>query len=183
MEAGGIEPPSRDVPWRPSTCVVVDLGLVRGDAHDRLPRGPAGEVSPPFRPAAVGGPARRWRPTPPYGRGGRVGLPGIRQPERSWCWQLSVSKQVLTGAAWVPGAPIATASIRSSPFAPEGGTGAGRLGKRGTPRPDPRILPRSRAFDLRPAARRHADPRASQRTRLPPARRRRAAYPRRRPWA
>ena len=100
MEAGGIEPPSRDGVYRASTRVSVSLSGPKSSALARC-RPPARDTARSFRepsdhssrppPIGVGGTSPQFNvPSPPAGEAeGDAHLPNfVRQRERTWDWHV-----------------------------------------------------------------------------------------------
>ena len=119
MEAGGFEPPSRDVSRQASTCVVARLRFrvtERRTTGSRIGYSGASRLRRPGRPTktspligALAGPAGR-NPT------GRAAL--FTQPWHTGSCHLGLRYRMINQANRCPGHAAYPSTIRSKPFAP-----------------------------------------------------------------
>jgi len=118
VEAGGIEPPSRDALSMASTCVSRLLDLVRGGSDERDPLWTSQSVFSSFpRLAKRSDQPAACRPRPFAGKRPRT-LAGLTPPGSSACWHLSFFPGFYE-ATWNLGTPPSTVYTRSNPFAPD----------------------------------------------------------------
>ena len=117
LEAGGFEPPSRDVSRQASTCLVALLFFALPNAKRQAPGSAISELILPCRPEQPARPACYLTPfSGPQAKPERTGHL-IRQPFVTGSCQLIVCRMI-SQANRRPGHATCLSAIRSKPFAP-----------------------------------------------------------------
>ena len=117
MEAGGFEPPSRDVLRQASTCLVALLFFALPNAKRQAPDSAISELILPCRPEQPARPACYLTPfSGPQAKPERTGYL-IRLPFVTGSYQLIVCRMI-SQANRRPGHATCLSAIRSKPFAP-----------------------------------------------------------------